>query len=171
MPLGWLDLPRVPEPEVMEESGEVEAYASAAAQAWLDHIDNAFVEHALGLGVRSGRALDIGTGPGRIPIKLAGWLPGIEVVGIDRSANMLKQGGGRTPRSASCARSAASPSPGAPCSSGDLRRPSRPSVGWHLWRHGRHYSGRMAVPLVKRDLPDSSRRHLMVEGVRPPVPR
>ena len=32
----FLDLPRVPEPEVMDDSGEVEAYASAAAQAHLD---------------------------------------------------------------------------------------------------------------------------------------
>jgi ubiquinone/menaquinone biosynthesis C-methylase UbiE len=25
----------------------------------------------------------------------------------------------------------------------DLRRPSRPLLGWHLWRHGRRYSGSM----------------------------
>ena len=36
---------RVPEPEVMNESAEVEAYASAAAQSYLEKIDRTFVEH------------------------------------------------------------------------------------------------------------------------------
>ncbi len=33
--MGWFDLPRAPEQEVMEEADEIEAYASAAAQAYL----------------------------------------------------------------------------------------------------------------------------------------
>ena len=63
--MSWLDLPRVPEPEVMNDSDEVEAYASAAAQAYLGKIDDTFVEHAVRLvAARArGRALDIGTGP------------------------------------------------------------------------------------------------------------
>jgi ubiquinone/menaquinone biosynthesis C-methylase UbiE len=91
--MAFLDLPRVPEPEVMDDSGEVEAYASAAAQAHLDAIDNTFVEHALRL-VRcseQGRALDIGTGPGQIVIKLAGKLPRWGFVGVDRSPGMIAQ--------------------------------------------------------------------------------
>lgn len=89
--MGWLDLVRVPEPEAMEEEGEVEAYASAAGQAYLEGIDDTFVGHALRLGVRSGKALDIGTGPGQIPLKLARKLPDLQILGTDRSEAMLEE--------------------------------------------------------------------------------
>jgi ubiquinone/menaquinone biosynthesis C-methylase UbiE len=85
----WFLLPRVPEPEAMESAEEAEAYSSAAAQAHLDHLDNTFVDHILSLGVRSGMALDVGTGPGQIPIKLALKLPNLNIVGIDLSEAML----------------------------------------------------------------------------------
>ncbi len=93
MAMSWLDLPRLPEPEVMDDSREVEAYASAAAQAYLDKIDDTFVERALRLlrGRDRGRALDIGTGPGQIVWKLAGRLPGWQFLGVDRSLNMIRQ--------------------------------------------------------------------------------
>jgi len=91
--MSWLDLPRVPEPEVMDNSEEVEAYASAAAQAYLDKIDDTFVEHAVRLVASrsSGRALDIGTGPGQIVLKLARRLPRWQFVGVDRSPTMIRQ--------------------------------------------------------------------------------
>ncbi len=91
--MSWLDLPRIPEPEVMDDSDEVEAYASAAAQAYLDKIDDTFVEHATRLvaGRETGRALDIGTGPGQIVLKLARRLPAWRFVGVDRSPNMIRQ--------------------------------------------------------------------------------
>jgi len=89
--MSLLDLPRVPEPEVMDDSAEVEAYSSASAQAYLEKIDDTFVDHALRLvtGRASGRALDIGTGPGQIVIKLAKRLPSWKFVGVDRSPNMI----------------------------------------------------------------------------------
>ncbi|MGB9069691.1 MAG: class I SAM-dependent methyltransferase [Candidatus Acidiferrales bacterium] len=91
--MAFLDFPRVPEAEVMDDSGEVEAYASAAAQAHLDKIDNTLIEHALRLvqGSSQGRALDIGTGPGQIVIKLARRLPGWNLRGVDRSPGMIRQ--------------------------------------------------------------------------------
>jgi SAM-dependent methyltransferase len=97
MAMGWLDLPRVPEPEVMDESGEVEAYSSAAAQSYLSKIDDTFVAHARRLvssriaADAAGTVLDIGTGPGQIALKLAAQLPGWLVIGVDRSPNMIRQ--------------------------------------------------------------------------------
>jgi len=91
--MALFDLPRVPEPEVMDDSSEVEAYASAAAQTFLDKIDRTFVEHAFRLlgGKERGRALDIGCGPGQIVLKLARRLKLWKFVGIDRSAAMIKE--------------------------------------------------------------------------------
>lgn len=89
--MSWWDLPRVPEPEGMEDPDEVEAYASAAAQSFLAAIDETFVAHALRLlgGRTSGHALDIGTGPGQIVLKLARRLPGWRFTGVDCSAAMI----------------------------------------------------------------------------------
>jgi ubiquinone/menaquinone biosynthesis C-methylase UbiE len=77
----------------MEDSGEVEAYSSAAAQSYLDQIDDTFVEHALRLvqGKERGRALDIGTGPGQIVLKLARRLKLWKFLAVDRSSNMIAQ--------------------------------------------------------------------------------
>lgn len=87
------DLPRVPETEVMNDSAEVQAYASPEGLAQLDKIDDTFVAHAVRLvaGRAHGRALDVGTGPGQIPMKLAQHLPGWDFLGIDGSAKMLEQ--------------------------------------------------------------------------------
>lgn len=91
--MSFFDLPRVPEPEVMNEASEVEAYASASSQAFLDSIDNTFVEHAerLTADKKRGRALDIGCGPGQIVLKLARRMKLWKFVGVDRSDNMIAQ--------------------------------------------------------------------------------
>ena len=86
----YLHLPRIPEPEVMDDSGEVQAYSSAAADAYLSYIDDTFVEHALRLtGGAPGYALDIGCGPGEIVKKLAARLPKWKLIGVDRSLTMI----------------------------------------------------------------------------------
>jgi ubiquinone/menaquinone biosynthesis C-methylase UbiE len=91
-PHKYLDLPRVPEPEVMDDSNEVQAYSSATANAYLSNIDDTFVEHALRLiGPESGEALDIGCGPGQILTKLAARLPEWRFWGIDRSLTMIRR--------------------------------------------------------------------------------
>jgi len=77
----------------MEDAGEVEAYTSAAEQAHLDAIDDTFVVHAVRLlgGRQRGRALDIGTGPGQIVLKLAHRLTLWKFTGVDRSQAMIAQ--------------------------------------------------------------------------------
>ena len=87
----WSDLPRVPEPEVMDDAEEVSAYSSAAAQEYLSHIDDSFVRHALRLARHSpGLALDIGSGPGEIVCKLARHLKDWQLIGVDYSENMIR---------------------------------------------------------------------------------
>lgn len=88
--MAWWTLPRVPEAEMMSEAEEVSAYASAAAQPYLDALDDTFVEQVLGFGLDSGLALDVGTGPGRIPLKIARRNPKLRVVGVDRSEAMIQ---------------------------------------------------------------------------------
>ena len=86
----WLALPRIPEPEVMGDADEVEAYTSAATQAYLDAVDDTFVEQALCFGPLKGWLLDLGTGPGCIPLKIARRSPELRVVGVDRSLPMVR---------------------------------------------------------------------------------
>jgi SAM-dependent methyltransferase len=89
-PRRYFDLPRIPEPEVMDDSNEVQAYSSAAADAYLSNIDDTFVEHTLRLiGPAPGCALDIGCGPGQILTKLSARLPGWKFIGVDRSLTMI----------------------------------------------------------------------------------
>jgi ubiquinone/menaquinone biosynthesis C-methylase UbiE len=85
-------LPRVPECEVMDEAGQVQAYSAAATQIHLDKIDNTFVDHAMRLldSRKSGSAIDIGSGPGQIVLKLAERLTHWRFVGVDRSPNMIE---------------------------------------------------------------------------------
>jgi SAM-dependent methyltransferase len=91
------NLERVPEPEVMEESSEVEAYASAAAQAYLERIDRTFVTHVARLfpsgdpRLLRGVALDVGCGPGQIPIMMAQRWPGLRITGLDAAPAMIGQ--------------------------------------------------------------------------------
>lgn len=84
---------RIPEPEVMDDLGEVGAYSSAAAQSHLDKIDDTFVSHAVRLIHRRerGRALDIGTGPGQIVVKLARDLTRWKFAAVDRSSHMIAE--------------------------------------------------------------------------------
>lgn len=87
-------LPRVPEPEEMDSSDEVEVYNSAAAEAHLDRIDNTFVAHLARLLHTATRlrlpALDIGCGPAQIPVKILKRWPAMRMVAIDGAANMLR---------------------------------------------------------------------------------
>lgn len=74
----------------MNEADEVAAYSSAAAQAYLDSIDNTLVERVIALGLEGGLLLDLGSGPGNIPLKLARRCARLRVIGVDRSPHMIR---------------------------------------------------------------------------------
>lgn len=212
--MGIWKLTRVPEPEVMEETDEVESYASAAAARHLDAIDDTFVEHLLrllphGIATETQRhretlaqktrnrdiegqgtqalsnvqwGLDVGTGPAQIPIKILLRIPRLRFLGLDRSRTMLASARRNAERAGVSGRlallvgdghslpfpdhafrmvicnsvlhHARAPvellrelfrvaAPETPVLVRDLRRPARPLLRWHLWRHGRRYEGLM----------------------------
>ncbi|HEU0074355.1 MAG TPA: class I SAM-dependent methyltransferase [Dehalococcoidia bacterium] len=95
--MGLLTLRRVPEPEIMDTDEEVDAYTSAAAQAYLEAIDRTFVDHLgrligpSGLPFLDCRVLDFGCGPGQIPILIARRWPGMRIIGADAGPNMIEQ--------------------------------------------------------------------------------
>lgn len=78
----------------MSSEDEVSAYASAAAQKHLEALDNTFVDQVLSLAPHghtlNGFLLDVGCGPGNIALKLARRSPGLTIVGLDRSRNMVR---------------------------------------------------------------------------------
>ena len=75
---------RTLEPEVMDTPEEADGYDA------MDHTgpNAAFVDRLTELGA-SGRMLDIGTGPGHIPLLVAERLPDARVVGVDLAEHML----------------------------------------------------------------------------------
>ncbi len=79
---------RVLEPELMEEENQVLAYAQAdfaeENQGFVDRFRECFPEFT------QGHLMDLGCGPGDIPIRLARALPLCQVTGIDASASMLR---------------------------------------------------------------------------------
>lgn len=79
---------RQAEPELMDLHAEAEAYAKAD----FSDVNEAFVDRLGELtGHRSAiRALDLGTGPGDIPVRLARRRPDWRIVGVDASAPMLR---------------------------------------------------------------------------------
>lgn len=85
----WFNRVRIPEPEVIDRKEEIAAYISSTTQSYLERIDQTFVEQALSLGILEGNALDVGTGPGQIPIKLAAKAPGLYLTGVDLSSSMI----------------------------------------------------------------------------------
>ena len=78
---------RIPEPELMDEAGQVLAYAQADFAA----SDAAMVERLAQLcGVDPGPALlDLGCGPGNISFLLAARWPAAKVLGLDGAPRML----------------------------------------------------------------------------------
>ena len=79
---------REPEPEVMDIDAEAEAYATAD----FADVNEAFVARLLDLAgpVERVRALDLGTGPGDIVMRLLRARPGWSVLAVDAAFPMLR---------------------------------------------------------------------------------
>ena len=81
------------EPEVMDEAGEADAYMDAAAEVHLARLDASWIERVVAFGPRGpARVLDVGTGGGQIPAKIARRRPEWWIWGVDRSGAMLAAG-------------------------------------------------------------------------------
>ena len=79
---------RIPEAEIMDIPERAQAYADADFAS----VNAAFVHRLLErAGTRAHcRALDLGTGPGDIPMLLAEYAPGWRITGLDASLPMLR---------------------------------------------------------------------------------
>lgn len=80
---------RVPEPELMDEATQAEAYALAdfaqAHQGFVDFFETQFAAPAPGA-----RVLDLGCGPADVTIRFARRYPAVRIVGIDGAQAMLE---------------------------------------------------------------------------------
>lgn len=79
---------RVLEPEVMDGADEAAVY-DELDRSWGDIVFQGFAESAARMGVVKGRVLDVGTGTGRIAIRLAKLNPELDIEAIDLSEGML----------------------------------------------------------------------------------
>jgi 2-polyprenyl-3-methyl-5-hydroxy-6-metoxy-1,4-benzoquinol methylase len=81
-------MPRVLEPELMDDEAQVVAYARAdfaeENQGFVDRFREYFPDFT------EGQILDLGCGPGDIPIRMALALPMCRVIGVDASAPMIR---------------------------------------------------------------------------------
>ena len=79
---------RILEPELMENDAQAQAYAAAdfsqENQGFVDRFRTYFPDFS------EGHVLDLGCGPGDIPIRFARAMPGSRVTGVDASAPMVQ---------------------------------------------------------------------------------
>lgn len=79
---------RVLEREVMDGEDEAAEY-DELDRLWGDVVFQGFAESAAHMGVRRGRVLDVGTGTGRLAIRLARLNPDFDIEAVDLSEKML----------------------------------------------------------------------------------
>src|SRR5574342_191987 len=81
---------RVREPELMDDPAQAEAYAQAdfaeVNQGFVDRFREYFPDFS------EGRVVDLGCGPGDIPIRFAKRYPAAQVIGVDGSMPMIQLG-------------------------------------------------------------------------------
>lgn len=92
---------RIPEPEIMDIPERAQAYADAD----FSEVNAAFVERLVEVAgdLESARALDLGTGPGDIPLRLVQRRPGWRITGLDASIPMLRHAQAAHADAADCA--------------------------------------------------------------------
>ncbi len=78
---------RIPEPEVMDDTAEARVYDDADFSRV-----NLYCARRIyrWLETEKGHALDLGTGPAEIPIRLCALAPGWKITAVDASASMLR---------------------------------------------------------------------------------
>jgi ubiquinone/menaquinone biosynthesis C-methylase UbiE len=81
-------MPRQPEPESMDLTEEARAYAEAD----FAEVNQAFVDRLMELAgpLQAARAVDLGTGPADIPIRVVRARPGWHVTAVDASPAMIE---------------------------------------------------------------------------------
>ncbi len=83
-------LPRTPEPDLMNDAEQAQAYADAdfsePHQAFVSHFQRLFPAFS------TGRILDLGCGPADVTVRFARALPVARFVGVDGASAMLERG-------------------------------------------------------------------------------
>lgn len=79
---------RVLEPEVMDTAEEAAVY-DELDRLFGEVLFQGFAESAVRMGTAAGRVLDVGTGPGRISIRVSKLNPALSIDAIDLSRSML----------------------------------------------------------------------------------
>ena len=84
---------RTPEPEYMDDRAEAEAYAAADFSG----VNAAFAERLaeLAVAIDNAEALDLGTGPADIPIRVARLKPGWRITAVDAAVIGTDEGVGQ----------------------------------------------------------------------------
>ncbi|MHB1391070.1 MAG: class I SAM-dependent methyltransferase [Thermoleophilia bacterium] len=90
---------RIPEPELMDETGQARAYARADFEQPHNRFIEIFHQEFPGIEI-AGRVLDLGCGPGDIAIRFARAFPRCSVLGLDGAPAMLAEGQALLARSA-----------------------------------------------------------------------
>ena len=84
------DMQRIPEPELMDDQTQAEAYAAADFDEAHRRIVDVFDDCFPGGGIE-GCILDLGCGPGDISFRFAARHPACTVTGVDGSAAMIRR--------------------------------------------------------------------------------
>ena len=80
-------IPRIPEPELMDDPKEVKAYDESD----FSEVNRQLAQRLIALSGPVGKAIDLGTGPASIPLELCQLAPGWEVLAMDAGPQMLKK--------------------------------------------------------------------------------
>jgi len=82
---------RIPEPGIIEDR-ELAEYYDRMARRYMAFPCRRVLKRIVAKGIEKGRAIDVGTGPGVIPIFMTHAIPGIRFKGIDLSPIMVDLG-------------------------------------------------------------------------------